>query len=185
MLRRSPHSSQQLQKTVPERVDTTQEKWLTDGTGSTVTVPPSSLSPSSSSPLPPPPLLSSSPLPVPLPQSPVSSPLSPLFGSFGQQRPIPHQIPSMPLVSGTNRCPPPPNMSAATETRERSWSIYLLLSLQKRLLESRTRGGGFDLISKSKCISSETGTTSQLAVISCADDSGWQCGRQMCFLVPG
>lgn len=32
-----------------------------------------------------------------------------------------------------------------------------------------------DLISKSKCISSKTETILQLVVISCADDSGWQC----------
>lgn len=89
VLRRCPHSSQWLQKTVPERVDTTQEKRLTDGTGSTVTVPCSSLPPSSSSPSSPPssfpPLLSLSLFPRPLPYLFPSGPLSlEALGSKGQ-----------------------------------------------------------------------------------------------------
>lgn len=42
-------------------------------------------------------------------------------------------------------------------------------------LKAARQGGWFDLISKSKCISGKTETILQLAVISCADDSGWQC----------
>lgn len=40
--------------------------------------------------------------------------------------------------------------------------------------KQRSKVEWFDLISKSKCISSETETILQLVAISCADDSGWQ-----------
>lgn len=75
--------------------------------------------------------------------------------------------------------PPPRHVSADSGYRKERTKLgsYLFISRSAEMFIGKQRGKveWFDLISKSKCISSKTETILQLAVISGADDSGWQC----------
>lgn len=64
--------------------------------------------------------------------------------------------------------------AAATQKREQSWELFISRFAEMFIRKQRGKVEWFDLISKSKCIS-KTETILQLVVISCADDSGWQC----------
>lgn len=74
---------------------------------------------------------------------------------------------------------PPPHVSADRGYRKERTKLgsYLFISRSAEMFigKQRSKVEWFDLISKSKCISSKTETILQLVVISCADDSGWQC----------
>lgn len=78
-----------------------------------------------------------------------------------------------------HRPPPPRNVPADSGCREQRTKLgsYLFISRFAEMFIWKQHGKveWFDLISKSKCISSKTETILQLVVISCADDSGWQC----------
>lgn len=150
----------------------TQEGCLTDHAGSIVTV---SYLPS----FPPsfPPSVSTSPLPS---QSPgVSFPLSVSLEALDSKRWFRIRfllcLWSQRQINGN----PPPHVSADSGYRKERTKLgsYLFISRSAEMFIGKQRGKveWFDLISKSKCISSKTETILQLAVISCADDSGWQC----------
>lgn len=74
---------------------------------------------------------------------------------------------------------PPHPPCLCREWRQRgenkAWELFISCFAEMFIGKQRGKVEWFDLISKSKCISSETETILQLVVISCADDSWWQC----------
>lgn len=116
-----------------------------------------------------------------LSQPPGISSLSPyLFGRFGSEVPSSssdffNALGPRDKYMGLPSPTPCPCTEWLQRSENKAWELFISRFAEMFIWKQHGKVEWFDLISKSKCISSKTETILQLVVISCADDSGWQC----------